>query len=309
MVSEASVSATESVPSTPVDSSFPLGSPNIPKEVDKNATARGYYLATRPPISFWGRVVDDHGSPIGGATARLSVHNKIFDPGTDRNEVTNSDGLFSLTGIHGLGVTVAVSKTGYYETSRSRAVCGYFVHAATDIPIPTADNPALFVLKKSGEGAALIKTQRQTSVRGDGTPSRVDLTVGPINGATPQLSVDCLISATGLPVGGYHPYDWQCTLSIPGGALFDRFDPLSFTAPSGGYRASDKITVPKTAKNWSSRITRDYFVQISGNWFGRINVTLHADPQKPRVSVDSYLNPTPGDRNLEFDPAKQIKVP
>lgn len=65
--------------------------------------------------------------------------------------------------------------------------------------------------------------------------------------------------------------------------------------------------MPADAKNWDAALNRSFYFQHGQN-YGRMSLRLQADFQPPPTyfGADIFLNPTPRDRNLEFDPAKAI---
>jgi hypothetical protein len=69
----------------------------------------------KTPIEFYGKVVDQDGKPVGGAIADV-IWTDMSAKGSSQMEVTSdADGLFSITGIRGKGMTVQVNKDGYYR--------------------------------------------------------------------------------------------------------------------------------------------------------------------------------------------------
>src|SRR5581483_5261370 len=86
-----------------------------------------------PPrtISFYGKVVDEQGMPVAGATAHFSwdgtVTNKnIMEwrdwPTISEDVISDTNGLFYLTGKLGTQLNVAVSKAGYYSSQTNRGL-------------------------------------------------------------------------------------------------------------------------------------------------------------------------------------------
>lgn len=47
-------------------------------------------------IDFWGKVIDQHGDPVPGATVHYSFADKYFKDGTKRTGVADDQGLFSV---------------------------------------------------------------------------------------------------------------------------------------------------------------------------------------------------------------------
>ena len=279
----------------------------VPPEVEKNPAAKEYFLAAMTPISFWGKVVDEKGRPVEGASIVISVHDKVFQNGSSHTKITDADGLFSMTGVRGLGIGIAVSKRGYYQTDRSRGMCGYASHAATDVPIPTSEAPAVFVLRKQGQPAALVMRKSNVRIQADGTPVSVQLMTGkPGSLGQGDLQVDLMSEDQSTNAKGR--YDWRCDISVPNGGLLARDDPYAFEAPEAGYQPSDEISMSQDALQWSPEVSRNYFVKLTDGTYARLEFTVIAGGDH-FFRITSYLNPTPGDRNLEFDPAKEIKTP
>jgi hypothetical protein len=62
-----------------------------------------------------------------------------------------------------------------------------------------------------------------------------------------------------------------------------------------------------TAEQWASDVPKQYFAKLPDGRYARFSIEFYAGGRN-FVVFQSYLNPEPGHRNLEFDPAKQIKT-
>lgn len=84
----------------------------------------------RTPIEFFGKVVDEKEQPVAGALIEFAwtgTPEKYGGDGVGKRTLTSdSNGMFSLTGVGGKGMTVYVSKEGYYRRSESN---GWFEYA------------------------------------------------------------------------------------------------------------------------------------------------------------------------------------
>jgi hypothetical protein len=67
------------------------------------------------PITFYGKVVDEKGTPIPQATVRFSITDTSRSGGSDYYRKSDAQGLFSLKGVRGYSVDVGVRKEGYYS--------------------------------------------------------------------------------------------------------------------------------------------------------------------------------------------------
>jgi hypothetical protein len=229
-----------------------------------------------------------------------------WDAGSKYQQISDANGLFSITGIHGLGLAVEVSKGGYYRLHQSRGTFEYAIKTGNEMaPHRDPNEPAIFILRKMGETESLIVVKKQVSLAKDGTPIHVNLQTGNVsqgNGDDIQVAV----WSTDIP-GTRQRYDWHSEISVPGGGLIRSSGEFDFEAPTEGYQSEDTINMPASTPTWSDSFIQQYFVELPGGQYARIQFHLSAGGYN-FLNLTSYLNPTPGDRNLEFDPAKAIKA-
>jgi hypothetical protein len=213
-----------------------------------------------------------------------------------------------------MGIFVEVSKKGFYrvpDLDGKRGSSGVFRNhenrGSTDVPIPTEAEPAVFILRKMGETEPLVHiAPRSILVPKDGTPTTIDLSTGQVVAATRgQLCVEVWTQNQGLnPNQGQH-YDWRCRLTIAGGAIVERSGQFDFEAPESGYAVAAELEQPATAERWRPSMAKQFFVRLADNRYARINLEMIARGDH-FIVLESFLNPKPGSRNLEFDPAKAI---
>jgi hypothetical protein len=65
------------------------------------------------------------------------------------------------------------------------------------------------------------------------------------------------------------------------------------------------LNMSANARPWNDSQSRAYFLTLANGTYARIDFTMAAGGDH-FFSITSYLNPKPGHRNLEYDPAKQI---
>ena len=268
---------------------------------------KAYMTGFLTPIEFWGKVVDESAQPIAGASVKLGANdnpNPMGD-GSTYKLTTDANGLFSIKDICGISLDVQVSKDGYYSTEQSRGKANYVLKNNTDLPVPTPERPSIFVLRKMGESAALVLVENSADLPKNGTPVMIDMALGSAS-TRGDVKVECWVQDEGVDTSVYNPYDWSCVISVPGGGLVERTDPLDFTAPIGDYRASDEIQMPKTADKWRQQVTKEYFIMRPDGTFGRVQIRVVTGAYN-FVRFESYMNPEKGERNLQYDPAKRIK--
>lgn len=261
------------------------------------------------PIAFFGKVQDQYGKPVPDAQIDYSVIDKYFEPASKKSGVADKNGNFSLTGVQGAALTVGVSKEGYdpiYQQSNGAFSFGVPNDSQRDRPTPTQENPAMFVLRKKASAEPLVAIDRDVLVPKDGRPVEVSLKTGKAVGAARgDIKIECWTSDQTKDAQGR--YEWRYRLSVPGGGVTKRQDPeLNFQAPEDGYQPNLESHMLPTSPRWRPDDDGQYWVKLADGTFARMRFRITTGGGH-FASIISYLNPTPGDRNLEFDPKNQIK--
>jgi hypothetical protein len=267
--------------------------------------------AIETPIAFWGKVVDEEGNPVPSATVAYSVGDQPFpaqfpgDNDTKYADTSDSSGLFSLEGVKGATLFVRVSKKGFQarsEEARRLFVYGY----PSEQVLPAANNPAVFVLRKTGETEPLIYS-RYGGLRlpKNGDPVLARFPRGrPVAPDLSHIEVQMWTDDEQLDEQGRYP--WRFRISVPGGGLSARKDEFDFVAPSEGYQSSIEVSMEPTEARWSNAFEADYFIKLGNGTYARANF-LFVSSGEHFLTLTSYVNPRVGSRNLEFDKAKQIE--
>jgi hypothetical protein len=75
-----------------------------------------------------------------------------------------------------------------------------------------------------------------------------------------------------------------------------RTDDLDFMAPSEGYQTTDEASFSYTTdpSGYKSVIDKQFFLQLSDGKYARMDISVAGT-----INLLAYINPTPGDRNLE----------
>ena len=257
------------------------------------------------PIAFYGRVVDQNGDPVPDADVGYTAADRFNASGSQYTGKSDAAGYFQITRIKGGGLLVGVGKHGYYPVEgKSSQNFGYGMGAdSTRKPPPTKDNPAVFVLHKMGATEPLIRVEKNARIPKDGTPVTVDLMTGRLS-PNGNLRVEAWTAA---PESG-RKFTWRCRVTVPGGGLVERKGQFDFEAPEDGYEESVDLGMPHDAEEWTSDQQRDYFVKLPDGRFARVNFRMIAGGNHYFV-MESFLNPKPGSRNLEYDPKQSAATP
>lgn len=276
-----------------------------PDDKEKLAKIVQVYSAS---IDFWGKVIDQHGNPVDGAAVHYSVDDKYFRDGTKYEGTSDGQGLFSLSNIKGAGLYVRVAKVGYYHIGEKSARSFGYGTPSGEAP-PSKQKPAIFVLQKMGETEPLIKLGTGgVLVPKDGKPYQLSLRHErgrfPSGAASSDLQVE-LWSDYERPPVFKKSYDWRCRISVPGGGMVERVPGFNFEAPAEGYTSAFEFAMPATAERWQPSIEKEFFLKLADGCYARAKLGVISGGDI-FVTLESYLNPAPDHRNLEFDPAKAI---
>ena len=279
------------------NAAVPLVTPT--KEEIKQRQEKEITMAYLTPIAVYGKVVDDARNPVPDATVEIGIADKPLQTGSKYVQTTNADGLFSLTDVHGIAFSLAASKAGYYSSGKSKGHRNVVVPGDQDLPQPSATQPIILVLQKGGKATPLIfNTSRQVDVPATDQPKNIDLVTGRKG---PGLQVSASLGNV-----DQRPFNWSFQLNVPGGGLIERKDRFDFEAPADGYQSSTEINMAETATEWSARAEKQYFARLSDGKYARLMIRFYPG-KRNFVVIESYVNPTPGDRNLEFDPSTPIE--
>jgi hypothetical protein len=258
----------------------------------------------RTPIAFYGRVLDELGNPVPDVAIEF-VCNDISKEGTTYYHTTSDGtGSFALTGVLGKGMSVHLSKQGYYVSKQDNDSFEYgdpYNHFA-----PDAANPVIFHLKKKGTAEPLIRitglglrTMRDFLLTPDGRPVNISLKDG---NSKPEGKGDLEVEFwASPPQPGSRQFAWRCRISVPGGGILPTVEQFPFLAPESGYLQADEYAPDPASNQWTDRYERTFFIRQGDGEYARVRVRVHASSNQPYFGIESYLNPS-GSRNLEFDP-------
>lgn len=263
------------------------------KEADERKE-RQLGLSYLTPISVFGKVVDDRGMPIAGANVEVAVADAPMQSPSRYSQSTDANGLFSLTGVHGLAFSLQASMGGYYSATESRAHRNVAVPGPGDAPDSSKERPTVLVLRKRGLAEPLITVESgQIEIPKGGQIKSIDLGIGESEG-------DALKVASWIGNTDVRPFDWRFQLSVPGGGLVERDGKFEFEAPLQGYSQFLEVSMASTAERWTSSVEKEYFIKLRNERYARILIRFYPG-KRNFVVTKSYVNPKPGSRNLEYD--------
>ncbi len=309
-----------------------LPRPQTPEDILKrhNAGASGFDSKVR----FWGKVLDQDGHPIEGASIRASVTTLRMiktEKGYREFELldtqSKADGTFMFDGAEGFSLTIEkLTKPGYVLPSPYQEAMRFpedFKHRFTYNPMggpekvfrPDPASPFVFRLWKLRKPEPLFMDGSWAGFRGpklqiDEEPRKLSMAFEP--GGT-KHAPDISIAVTS--VGTEQSPLWEITVAAveaDGGiAKADPSDAFMFEAPEGGYERVQKFRYgPDETKNYGEGAPVRFFVQSKhGRWYSAADLIFFAPDESGKIVTKwrNWLNPN-GSRNLEHDSANPILV-
>lgn len=279
------------------------------------------------------RVVDDEGRPV--SSARVEAYLSVSDTRdgfTTHSGVTDTGGMFTVEGKVKSDMVYRITKQGSYRTD-SR----YWFHAAGAAVeegrwLPW--NPVLEVVLKPKKNPVPMYARRvEVEIPLQGQPVGFDLEKADwVKPFGEGVVSDLLVTVS----GAYEKLlQRQVIMDITFNNLSDGIIGVSalndgselksgYEAPVAGYKTSysyEKIIVPEREGriNQYPRVDKDYLFRVRSVLddneyiisaiYGKVYGDIMADfKDKDRIGLyfTYYLNPTPNDRNLEFDPSRNL---
>jgi len=186
---------------------------------------------------------------VDGAAIKYSAIDRFFESGSKYGSYSDENGYFSIENIKGAGLSVSVSKEGYYPIDgKSSAAFAYGVGADSTRKVPPSkDNPAFFELQKMGETEPLVRVETGgMSIPKNGTPVRISPATG-LKGSADQatIQVEAWTNNQGVAPNSNQLYDWRFRVSVPGGGLVDRIDQFGFEALWEDIRLLMKLVIER----------------------------------------------------------------
>jgi hypothetical protein len=253
-------------------------------------------------IDFYGKVLDQQGDPVERAKIKIAAADGYWENGSDFFEISDTNGLFSIKGIKGAGIYVSVEKSGYHRTEKSKGRFGYGMKSGEN-PHDKHDHPAIFLLQKKGAIEPLFcathKDRAEYFQRGQ--KIALDLKNGQRRSGNASIEIT---SINNRLEGQDRDYTWRFIVTVPGGEIIERNDPLQFLAPENGYQSQAMIGYDAKAEDWRSRQEKDFFVRFANGTYGRVKLDAWSKT-KNGFFFESYVNPS-GSKYLEYDPSKSL---
>jgi hypothetical protein len=249
----------------------------------------------KSPMDTYGKVVDQDGQPVAGATVHGYLEFEDKDKEDKHDTTTDALGNFNFLGLHAKGLTLVVEKVGYEGSYRGRP-SGY---------VPDPNNPVVLQMWKLKGAEPMNHATLHAYIPCDGAVTRFDLLTGKKN---PNGGLFVSLTRNPLSIIKGKAFDWTLTLQITNGGFQAITNIYPNEAPADGYQSNMIFHYEANSTNWTPQIQPQlYFKGENGQVYGRMTLKVMADFQPPPTLFDAeiYANPN-GSRNLEFDGSREI---
>lgn len=278
---------------------------------DKGSISKGEAIQSslmeenKKTLDLYGLVVDQNGEPVVGAKVRGSIGlnvNMVQSGGELHYTETDSQGRFNFLGIHGVGIGLWPQKEGYFYDLKLPS------HRPDNYQ-PAPNNPIVLTMWKLKGAESMIHDSKFYGITPDARPYTIDLierkkTEGQNAGGDLVIQIQ-----RPAQISPGQKFDWSFAMSVIDGGLIEVTNKTYLNeAPENGYEQKHEIKSSASDPQWQSQIEETFFLKSrSGQAYGHFHITVIPLYRDTAVfKIDSYINPS-GSRNLEFDPAKQIR--
>jgi hypothetical protein len=252
----------------------------------------------KQPINFYGKAVDENNQSVAGASVDYTWSTISTNGTLTKQGVTDGSGFFEIHET-GKGISITVSKQGYYTTPSERLRSYEYANPGDGLFTPDPANPVLFHLRKKGTGVDLITSRYGASstfpinIPRDGTPVMLDVMQRKI-GNSGQIRI-----SENKPAhdAWQQAKSWWFRMEIPDGGFTEQKDEFPFEAPESGYQPVVQFDFQQGQTNWATGLRKDFYVKF-GNppRYGRLQV--QTDISYGGAIITYAINPD-GSRNLE----------
>ncbi|MCX6937305.1 MAG: carboxypeptidase-like regulatory domain-containing protein [Verrucomicrobia bacterium] len=249
----------------------------------------------KTPIEFYGKAMDQFDEPVAGAKVTLMWSAMGGTQG--KEELTDSDGTFSLKGAQGKGVSVEILKNGYLRTNRAYGSFEYAAFFEDNFHVPDPSKPVIFRLQKLTDAEPMYKYLPTGRVLLDGTPLMLNIATGKVGAGDVAFSI-----ILGKDRGAVGP-DYTLNIKGTGGAAFAPSDEeFLFSAPEAGYKPELTVTQVASDPKYSIAQKLRFYVKTSAGKYAAVEVEIDLRETTKNAGFFAiiYYNPS-GSRNLEFD--------
>jgi hypothetical protein len=268
-------------------------------------------------VVLYGRVVDQHGSPIEGAEVKVMPQEKPFADGTRvLIQTTDADGRFSVTGLRAFAVGIDTFKSGYFKISdvysdqaASSRLIEYGLDSGKGKLYTDPSTPAVFTLFKPRDPEPLVSVKKTyTRIPRDGQMRTINLMPGDSSGIH-VIEIRTWSDFDTVPEDQMK-FSWKMEINVPGGGLVLTNGAFDFQAPAVGYQEKFVFNFPASmvGNEWKGALQKSCFVRFGDGVHALLKFEIRAYGNNT-FQWNSWLNPKASSTNLSILPNERGLLP
>jgi hypothetical protein len=283
----------------------------------------------QPTAKLTVRVVDEQGRPVPAAIVQIGFTEKPSPRDVSVKGTTDSHGEFTAEGHSDMRLFSDASKVGYYDSGCPAAKFTNFVNGKWQ----PWENTVTTTLRPIVKPVAMYaRSFRELEIPVTGKPCGYDLEASDWVSPWGKGKVaDFIFTVDERRYSGWRDFDVAVTLTFSNsldGIQETKFPDIGRhsvfkwprEAPDTGYEPTFKARFTASEKGYHSTTSEDqaYFFRVRtvekdgkivGALYGKISSGISIEPRETKtckIAFTYYLNPTPLDRNMEFDLKKNL---
>lgn len=268
--------------SPPVHANAPIAPtvsnvPTPPTESKEQQMREGLAELNNEDVVLYGRVIDQFGAPVAGATVTGSVQvNNGTRVGSDKiSLLTDGNGFFTISGYKAKALGIWVTKEGYVMATTNTYFIYSLLWSAARRFTPDPNNPTVIKMWKLQGAEPLVDISKEYKLPFTSAPINFDLVAGKIvpTGGDVRITVN----RPAGEVSEHNPQDWGFEIEAVDGGLIEtsgKEEAVTFAAPENGYQSSDTLTASSN-RHGIGIIQQAFFVQSrNGQVYSKLGLSF-----------------------------------
>jgi hypothetical protein len=223
------------------NNSAPAGAPDAgsaPPRTKADRMREGLAALNDEDVVFYGKAVDQFGSPVPEATVAASIQvNNGVQVRVDRfSLVTDQAGSFTISGHKGKSLGIWVTKAGYVIATTKTSFVYSLLWPEAERHTPDPNSPVVIQMWKLQGAEPLVGIDKRLKLPCSRDPIRLDLLTGRVVADGGDLKI-MVLRPEGV-ISQQHPQSWSIRLEIINGGFIrttDEDSRVTYSAPEGGY--------------------------------------------------------------------------
>jgi hypothetical protein len=248
--------------------------PVPPAESKEMQMREGLAVFNDEDIKFYGKALDQYGSPVANATVAGSVRvNNGTRVGVDRFTLTTDEnGSFTVKGYTGVNLGIWITKSGYVMATTDTSFTYSHLWPESQRYRPDQNNPTVIKMWRLQGAEPLVDISKEYRLPYAELPIYFDFIAGKVVPSGGDL--EAVITRTVGSLSKRSPGDWSIELKpVDVGIIESDYQAaqLTFEAPADGYGMNYLVHMNHDDPAWHDGIDREFFFKSrNGQVYGKL---------------------------------------